>query len=181
VQLIIIGTSQKIESLPWWNFEYFIYTFKDVPVLTGNFVSNNDLIILGNGNIDNVIDYNWGDVKIKAKLKPEYYELLKGNKPEYIDSYFEDSYKDEFPLLAERNCTVKEPFTLYSDINKKSKPAAKLNKSDNVSLTALKFQKLKNINQDGEDYNIIIWYKFRTEKAVTGWTQEGDTKTDLNK
>jgi hypothetical protein len=107
--------------------------------------------------------------------------LLKWNEPEYIDSYFEDSYKDEFPPLVKRNCIVKETFTLYSDINKKSKPSVKITKGDNILLTALKFQKVKNRNQDGEEYNIIIWYKFRTEKAVTGWTQNSETKTDLIK
>jgi hypothetical protein len=68
VQLLLTCSTKKIESLPWWNYEYFIYTFKDVPILTG-YVSNNELIVSGNGNIDYVIDYNWGRCKNKSKTE----------------------------------------------------------------------------------------------------------------
>jgi len=149
-----VSTDPVNPDLPFYG-EY-LFIFNDAPELATVFYGN-EPIIYGDGFI--YYNYNFGFDNIKRKC------TIEKNK-------FKEILEKEYPL-GKKEGVITESLTLYSSPDANSSIVGKTVTGEKVSIVGCNLNEYYP-NDNDENERSVIWFKIKTEKGKTGWTDKAN-------
>lgn len=154
LMIYYVSTDPVNSDLPFYG-EY-LFIFNDAPEIATVFFGN-EPIKYGDGFIYYYYNFGFGNIKRKCTIEK--------NK-------FKEILEKEYPL-DKKEGVITESFTLYLLPDANSSVVEKTVTGEKVSIVGCNLNEY-NPNDNDENERSVIWFKIKTEKGKTGWTDKAN-------